>query len=94
MSRILRDPFTRHVALVDTVAAIAPPPKAWTDLRDRFDAFLDFDASPLLDRLIAAVVDGGTEDVPTLKALATSESQHERGDIITAVRGAVHPRLV
>jgi hypothetical protein len=90
----LRDPFTRHVALVDTVAAIAPPPKAWTELRDRYDAFLDFDAAPILERLIAAVVDSGGEDVPVLKALATAENFHERSDVIIAVRGVTYPRLV
>ncbi len=50
------------------MAAIAPPPKAWSELRDRYDAFLEFDATPLQDRLIEAVVNGGTEGVPTLKA--------------------------
>jgi hypothetical protein len=89
-----RDPLTRHCDFVDTVATIAPLPAQWTALRNRFDAFLDFGAAPMLERLITAVVDGGDADVPTLKALATSESQHERSDVIIAVRGATYPRLV
>jgi hypothetical protein len=40
----LRDPFTRHIIRVDQVATIAAPPKPWTELRDRYDAFLEFDA--------------------------------------------------
>jgi hypothetical protein len=53
-----RDPLDQHIRLVDTVAAIAPPPKPWSALRGRWDEFVQFTAIPIRERLVAAVVEG------------------------------------
>jgi hypothetical protein len=88
-----REPLAQHLYLVDTVAAIAAPPKAWTELRERWDGFAEFTAAPLRERLIEAIVTGG-DDVSMLRALAYAEASGERVDVVVAVRSAVYPRLV
>ena len=93
MTAPLRHPFDRHIDLVDQVAAIAPPPKAWAELRDRYDGLLGFHETPMLDKLIEAVVNGDG-DVPQLRALALAEGLHERAETVIAVRTQVYPRLI
>jgi hypothetical protein len=88
-----RDPLSQHIHLVDVVAAITEPPKEWTALRARWDAFTDFTATPLLEKLTEAVV-SGSGDLPILRALANAEAAPERADIVIAVRAEVYPRLI
>ena len=75
------------------MASIAPPPKAWTASRTRWDKFADFDARPVQEQLVAAVVEG-TGDISALRALAAAEASLGRGDIVIAVRGATYPKLI
>lgn len=89
-----RDPLDAHVRRVDQVAAIAPPPKAWTELRERLNEFSDFYAVPLRERLIVAVLGGTSDDLPMLKALAMAEASGSRTDVLIDVRAAVYPKLV
>src|SRR5262249_28546333 len=83
-----RDPLSQQVHLVDTISSIAPPPKAWTELRERWDTFVEFSATPLRDRLIEAVVNG-SGDLPMLRALANAEAAPERADVVIEVRAEV-----
>ena len=92
-SRGLPDYLAQHIRRVDVVASIAPLPKAWTELRERWDEFLDFHARPIQQQLIAAVVDG-TGDLPMLRALAAAEASSSRGDVVIAVRGVTYPKLI
>jgi hypothetical protein len=73
-----------------------PPPAQWSALRNRFDTFLTFGETPVRDRLIEAVVNGGggTGDVATLRALATAEAWPDKVEVVTEVRSAVDPPLV
>lgn len=75
------------------VAEIAEPPADWLAPRARWDRLLEFDAVPLRERLVAAIIDATDEDVPTLKALAMAEAAGSRGDVIADVRAQVYPHL-
>jgi hypothetical protein len=68
-----RDHYSRHVDLVDTVATIVTPPRQWVELRDRYDAFLDFDAAPQRDRRCPGAQGVGDRE------LAGQGRHHRRG---------------
>ena len=87
------DYLAQHVRRVDVVAALAEPPKAWTELRERCDEFVDFHARPIQEQLVAAVVEGDG-DLPTLRALPAAEARSGRGDLVIAVRGETYPKLI
>ncbi|HYB35863.1 MAG TPA: hypothetical protein VEF72_08825 [Mycobacterium sp.] len=89
----LPDYLAQHIRRVDVVASIAEPPKAWTELRARWDEFTDFHARPIQEQLITAVLEGDG-DISTLKALAAAETSSSRADVVLAVRGACYPRLI
>jgi hypothetical protein len=88
-----RDPLSQHVHLVDAISSIAPPPPAWTELRQRWDEFTAFTDVPMREQLVAAVL-AGAGDIPMLRALANAEALPERSDIVIAVRAEVYPRLI
>ncbi|KAA1243113.1 hypothetical protein F0Q45_25855 [Mycobacterium simiae] len=91
----MTDPFYSHIAAVDVVAAhgIAPP-REWSALRARFEAFLSTQ-HPCTARLAAEIVRPSGADVDVLRAAALAEHYPEHEHNVTAVvRSAVHSELL
>ena len=87
----LFDEHTRAVGLV-TGAGVEPPPE-WVRLRDRFLEFRGLGgATPLRDRLVAAVLNDADADILALRAAALAE-QLDHGKLVSAVRAAAVVRL-
>jgi hypothetical protein len=92
----LRDAFHSHTGAVDTLTAAGiAPPREWTALRDRFNAFLATQ-HPCLARLAAGGVTPTGADVDVLRALALAEqtASHDEVTVTAAVRAPVHTKLV
>jgi hypothetical protein len=96
---LLRERFRDYLEAVQTLAdAGIPPPKAWTELRDRYEAYRHLDM-PACSKLIDAVIaPAKTTDVTTWHALSIAERVGHtmtgiQADIDQAVAAAVEQRL-
>jgi len=95
---LIGDPITRHRSAVQLVASAGvAPPKEWTLLSQRLDAFLDRSDTPIKDRLAAAIIEGADPiEIAELRAAAVAESLgpnlSER--VVRDVRLAVGSKLI
>ena len=97
--KLLPDPINpealpEHTRLVDTVTAAGiAPPDTWTQLRQRLSEFTKMSAAtPLLERLVDALLDEPDADLPALRA-ATLAEQLDQVKIFAPVRHSVLARL-
>jgi len=91
-------PYDRHCRLVKAVTAGGVgPPQAWTELYERFTAFLS-DKGDAAERLTQAVIAGDTDAIASLRPLALAEAITEgqpqtAARVNNAVRSAIFEQL-
>jgi hypothetical protein len=89
------DYYADHTTAVDILTAAGiEAPRAWVDVRARYENYLGL-STPILDRLIDGVLSGNKHDVPSLRALAFAEAIAGAGGApAEAVRHATTKRLI
>lgn len=89
------DALSRHVKLVTAVRPFAPPPAGWDALVKRLRDFRAQGSSPMRDKLIAAILQGGADEarISELRALAEAEAAPINSALMTIVTGAVQAEL-
>jgi hypothetical protein len=92
----MSDPLASHILAVDALRNVGvEPPEAWLEVRARFATVtMNLDSSPMLTRLVDAVLHGGG-DIPALYAAALAETDWQHRDaVLTPLRHRVAGRLI